>query len=537
MFHIRKALIPLWAIAGLLAWTWTPASPAWAQDEPESVSAAPAGSAEESPETVSAAPAAGSGPTTDAGGAAAADDGDRVDLVPTEAVGELKLGFLPFFTADASLNEAAVEAFGRWLEGAAESDAVGDQFAEIQLDWIDEGSFDESLFQQLPSSRARGAVEILAPVAADGEVDGILAAWATQSRGTPEVVMLLYLPERIRVEQYRTSVNFERSRLEAANGEYRKKDVRASMEELLLRNLGRIAPLESRDHSPAETKPPTAPAPSSGDGTDAADEESVPAGGSDGAPTFVILEFSREFLMAPERLRERYSGLPMQFPFRGEASRFLTETYGGSRVDAVQNSQPVTFDQAEAPVLDLDPDADPRAKEKALLARAGPRVDALFYGHVHQERKKKDYELRVTTRLLLRDGYQTLRQEHVWPEADRGKPVSESQVRRAFWGGIRSLLVSAGLFSPTDDVAPDTGSAPQAGDIKLITVVRGDTVSKVVRRCYGVPRSESYGVAKQLCAHNELGLVECDDIEEDDVLRLPRRLDSWTRNDSQCSSR
>ncbi len=401
-------------------------------------------------------------------------NGPPPEEVEVRSVGKLKIGFVPFFSAENRFGEDGDEIFDDWLKKAIKSLLEEEAFENVDHEWIRAKQVDSEVFEGLPKSRLRSAAGLLKPLAVK-KIEGVIATWVEEKGENYDLVVAFYLPNRIQLEEHRLSANFERSTLiEEPQGGFEEEPTQNLMRELLRRNLNRILPIEAPAHAPATPTPTN----DGSKGRDGAEEDEN--GGAQGEPIFAVLDFSREFSMDEATLKKLFSRSPMTFPFGKTAANLLGESFVPSQIVTPKSSKPVTFDQIEAPVLDLDPNADPNAREKALLARAGGSVNTLVFGHLREERKKKDQpSLWLYVRLLRKGGSQYAyhsAEPREWQAGDEEFHWNEAIVQSILHSALSEALSKAGMGS---------GVAREDVEHRVLTIRKGHTVFQLAKECYG----------------------------------------------------
>ncbi len=455
----------------------------------------------------------------------------------------VKLLHLPAFSVAGKLTEDTQETFTGWATKQVPKAIKKEPFA-VDLKEIDPETADVASLDSLPGARPAQVAEILSPFCDDFETDGALLYWLErESKSDPfRMVSLLYLPERIQLEQFRVSTNYERQNVELTEGKLEEKDFEEALRTVLRRNLRRIVASETE---PVEDETNNDLAPTNKEEEDLeADEEgndlapvkkkskkkkpkqkkqddSEDAKRADSAllpderwypdvPRSVgILPFSREFRDSGPDLKARYD---VDFDFRDSARRAFEELTGIRA--APLGGPPVTYGQMAAPVLvALDPDADPRAKQKWLAKRCEQGgVDALMFGHLRQGGGHDGSEMSVYLRVFQKDGM--ILHEKIAPWH---KNVSNNQIE----DGIRIMAQS---------LASEIGwkvVAREPRDVAYYTVKRGENLFKIARWCYG-----DHGRFVTLL--KELNNIENENmIQTGQNLKLPKTLGGLHRK-SRC---
>ena len=179
-----------------------------------------------------------------------------------------------------------------------------------------------------------------------------------------------------------------------------------------------------------------------------------------------VLKFSRDFIQPEQEVREGFSRALVAFDFQREVQSVFAE-YFGDHVNRAEDvaGDPVTYSQIEAPVLTLDPNADPKLKEKRLLARVRQDADGLVFGHLHQSKTAGQVQMDIYLRVLTRDGQRLLTASLPWP-----RPPNRRQ------GAVRDRLRGI-LFNLANQVLPDItglpvarGFAPDPGSTDYFTI-------------------------------------------------------------------
>lgn len=442
------------------------------------------------------------------------------ESVGSDGVGEVKIGILPFFSATDRFDQQGITLFDDWFKDAVERLLSENAFGGVDHQWITADKVDDKVFEQLPTSRIRGAADLLKPLAKKG-IEGIIGSWVESKQESDELVVVFYLPERLELQTYKVSANFERATLEELpDVGYAEEPTQELMMELLRRNLRRVTPIAGPAHSPPH--PPPAGNTSNDPGNDPGNDPEGGGGaeggaGSGGPKVFAVLDYSWELSREEEALDPGYTRALRSYPFRDTTIAALRGLVGAEGAFKAKSSEAVSFDQIEAPVLDLDLNADPKAREKALLARAGPGVDALIFGHVQQVDLVNGRGVQLLLRLLSKNGYQYVRARATWRWR---QDLSSLRVGGSIENALRDLLAQAnnvGMAAPEDYFE--------------IEVLAKDSVSAIARRCYPVPPFD-IELAYKLCNHN--GILECNKIDPGDLLVIPMTLGLWNRNDPSC---
>ncbi|MDY7091456.1 MAG: hypothetical protein SX243_00640 [Acidobacteriota bacterium] len=389
-----------------------------------------------------------------------------------QEAGSVRLGILPFFSTTSRFDEAAVAVFDEWFKAAVSTLSKEASFSAVESRWIPTDAVDKNVFQSLPSSRIRGVAGLLNPLTAQG-LDGIIGCWIESKQGSDQLVLVFYLPERIELEGYKVSANFERATLEAvADVGYVAEETQKVMADLLRKSLRRMTP-------PAAAEPPATPPtvpPVAGENPSGEMEEAPsrdPAEEEPDAPkTFAVLDFSREFLVEKRVIAKEYSEELLAFSF-GKSTASILNALGARRVRHERDPEPVTVDQIDAPPLALDPTSDPHAREKALFARAGPAVDLLVLGHLRQERTSQGMSLWLYVRLLRRSDFRYFMAEpREWQPGNQDRPWDAATIRGALQSSVSEVLNKAGVEV----------TVPKPREIILR---RGHTLFRIAKRCYG----------------------------------------------------
>lgn len=438
--------------------------------------------------------------------------------IEDDEIAGVKIGVLPFFSATDRFDDEGIKVFNEWFRGAVDTLLDENAFGAIEHEWIEEKKIKDKVFEKLPTSRIRGAADLLKPLAKK-DIEGIVGSWVESKPDSDELVVVFYLPERIALQDFKVSANFERATLkEEPEVGYEAEPTQALMVELLRRNLRRVTPISGPAHTPPANPPPASGIDTSNDnGNDPkGGDEKTSSGGSGGPKTFAVLDYSWELSQEDEALDPSYTRALKNYPFRDKTTTALRGLVEPRTKFKANNVKAIGFDQIEAPVIDLDPNADPKEREKALFARAGPDADALVFGHIQRVSDEKQATFRIVIRLLSRDGFEYFKAYRDLPKRRKLDVWTEDILQFA----AREVLEAAGF------VPPET--------VMKITVLRGESASSIARKCYGSARFNMELVDK-LCRKNGFrNLDKCGDIERGSTFKVPKHIDRWTRNDARC---
>ncbi len=347
----------------------------------------------------------------------------------------LKLTVLPFFSSELPMQPKSLETLHKWALDAVEKGTKEDH-PHISLDVAERDELGEDLLGKLPQSRPGEVSELLSSVCGQRGTDGALAFWIEAGADKSfRVGSLLYLPKRLEFQSFTVSANIERATLPVGDkGKFEKATTKDVVTELLSRNVGRIQEPEPEalavddgGSTPGAEDGGTAPetddggVPVPGVEDDSENEEGVLAPESDGVPPpkgkfrLGVFEFSRDFIQPGDRIQQTFSRAAMEMDFRTAVTTLLNSRKGGV-VHAVKlPGSPVSYDQIETPVLTLDPNADPKAKEKYLLKQVPNDIDGLVFGHLHEAQQGKKSELVLYLRVLMRDDLEIATEKLPWP--------------------------------------------------------------------------------------------------------------------------
>jgi len=453
---------------------------------------------------------------------------------------EIMVAVLPSFGLAGNLSEDSQKTFNTWAGDLVPKEIAGAAvpIAVAQSD----GKADPKDLEGLPDTSGGRTAALLSPVCERLGADGALVFWLEKGRDDSfQMVSLLYLPERIQLESFVVSVNFEREPVEIEEGKLLPPDFESALRATLQRNLDRvIVPEQPPTDLAAETKPEgaeegskedpeeepaidLAPASGGGDGALREDEKWRPERSSPRKTMRLgVIDFSRDFTQPESDIRKTFSETPLVYDFPGRTREALTETTGHTVV-AVERS-PLSYRQIAAPANTLAGE-DPKAKEKSL-ARICKRegVDGLVFGHLRQRDGPGSDGMDLFLRLFLKDDMRTYTASSVWPA---GRP--EAEVSDVMSGLVRDVVQQTGGAPPPRPRDSQPAQLVADGDDLTYTIRGGDTLFSISKKCYPGSRGEAI---KPLQLVN--GIKDEKHIEKGARLRIPKHLGEYERRDSAC---
>ncbi len=413
---------------------------------------------------------------------------------------------LPFMGVNFKMTSESEARFEKWTAGVLASE-LPTRDLEILVTLADWSSIDPKIATDLPRTSGGRTVRLLSPLCENEDVDGVLAFWLERSElGEYQLVSLFYLPERIRLQALIVSANFERQSLQLnADGNADSDTASDVLTSLLRRNLDRII-LEPAAAKPIEMAPVNDSV-SVVEPTSTDSQSSIENGSTPRFPMAVgVLDLSRDFLEPSETVAERYSKKLVNDSFKRQirnAIKPLKDYVSGTQpID----EPPVTFNQIEAPVLGLDPNADPHAKEKRLAQLAGD-ADALLFGHLHQERESDgSMRMMVYLRLFLKDDSSLHTVNSRLKPKDDLKLVLQKKAREVF----------AGTREP---------------DVVILKIKPKDNLVNIVKRCYNFETNALMKVVEILAQRN--GIQDPDKISHGGEIKIFKEV-AGARRKKEC---
>lgn len=408
-------------------------------------------------------------------------------VAPEAAAEERTLVRLPFFATNFDLTEKALGVYDRWsrkLLTAALENKPAFGLVEAEKDIAPE------TLSSLAGSNVRRVTDLLSPVTEAQNAEGALAVWIEKPKpGTFQIGLLLYLPNGIRLDEFKVSTNIEREPV-PVNEEKKieKKAFQEALDQALARSLSRVdisppppsVPPAEEARAPEGTSgemPEEAQVDSSEEGAPAEVEEEGDDGedggdrGGAGKPAFSasvhlpltlgVLPFSHEL----DRPDSRAALEARDFPFTTEVRRITSQwpTLVGSVRPLAGPSLSST--QMSATTLTLDPHADPKARERRLEKICQEQgVDALLFGHLEESSQSAKGPKSLRVRFFLPANLEVF-----------------SQI--VSWGGNQGSLRTA-LELATRSVFQNASLLAEPG-FRWYEIERNDTLFDIAKKCYG----------------------------------------------------
>ncbi len=373
---------------------------------------------------------------------------------PARPPESMKLLQLPFFIVGGTMDEKPMRLYYQLAKDTVAGNVARD-YSHISLLAAPYESIDLQTLTDVSRSGGGRAVRLLSPLCEEYQTDGVLAFWMEATgKKAYRLGSLLYLPSRIQLEALEVSVNFERETIELEpSGNFEQDRIRYLISTLLQRNLNRII---TKSEEPA----------GSDRENDPADKQSDPA--STRFPIRVgVLPFSRDLVQSDEELKKTFSNDAREFDFPKEIFKVTKQLDRYASKARRIDGPPITYNQIAAPQLRLDPNADPKAKEKRLADRCkAAGVDGLLFGHLYQKKSAgQTVETSIYVRLFLKNDLSLHAESAAWPVKEKDRLL-----RRSLEAAIKGVFRNA-------------AQAPSS-DYFEITVKWGDNLYKIAERCY-----------------------------------------------------
>ncbi len=426
--------------------------------------------------------------------------------------GPIQLVHLPSFRLAGNLTEDTASIFTEWANETV-PEAIDEAPVSLVLKHTDSGTVDMATLKDLPKTSGSRTAALLAPIREQFSSEGVLLFWLEQGsrESSFQMVSLLYLPGRIQLEQFQVSANFERQSVELTEGKIQPEDFRESIRTVMLRNLRRIVAPEPAPAESANDLAPEAGGRASSRQDSQGEGSGSPTAGGGGVVHIGVLPFSLELSQRQEEARRAHGGFLSPDRLRAAAYDALrSETR--SRLTRLDGSPPITHKQMVAPAIGLA-GSDPRAKEKRFARQCRDYgVDALMFGHLHEEKKGSRHEMTAFLRIFDARRMKIHTASMPWPAPGRDVRLH---------GLVRDVAGKAGIPLLTAD-----------GDVFLFLARKGDWLSVIARKCYG-----DSAAFRLLGEFNRIPENKYGDVKVGQVLEIPRTLDGFRRLDPPCADR